>query len=166
MKKMILMAAVMLAAAGAGAQGWDGSGAAAMPEVSVIRELAAKTGFTAVPAPADLPAAGNPGALARVTVCPKDQRFIKSETVTLTADAVTFDIVSGPWNLKQGAPAGFTLSYKVISIKPAGLLKRGFEVKFYGHDSAGQTIETVRIYSDSTNDADNGDLTAAACSAR
>ncbi len=166
MKKIILMAAVLLAAAGAAkAGGWDGEGGAVLPGVGVIKELAAKSPFTQAPAAAALPAARTAGQLARLTVCPKDQNFIKSETITLIPGTITFDIVSGPWNLKQGAPATFTLSYKVLSITQVGLLKRGLEVKFSGRDSAGETIETVRLYSDYTNDTASGDMTAAACSA-
>jgi hypothetical protein len=98
--------------------------------------------------------------LARVTVCPQDKSFLKSETVTLTNDTIRFDVVSGPLRIAAGAPAAGTLVYKVSSIRNIGVINRGLEVKFESEDSVGQVINTIRIFADSTDDVNNGKLSA------
>jgi len=102
-----------------------------------------------------------------VKVCPIDQSLLKSSTVTVIENEdnkmIRFDVESGPMGIKMGRPTTGSLSYPVLDVKDIFFSIGGIEVTYKGHDSAGDTVERIKIYRDSTDDFDNGTMKSSDC---
>jgi hypothetical protein len=114
--------------------------------------------------------------LAKITVCPHNKEMVKSTTVTLTKNTITFDVVQGPLRIGMGVPAETSNTYPVTGLEqdwfickdmfgiPQCLPHRGYQVKYTVKDTAGNQTFTLLVFSDFTYDMDNDVMSPENCS--